>query len=595
MRVRPRPVVAVLLAGSMLMLAPRATAAEPPARSAGQGGFDVVNAASAGHGAFGVLRAAGQMRTVPGDSGRKLVGVPPLGQSRRFAATPGEELHDLTLVHTGRDGSPSTEHYPFIIKTDGQSEWVDVPPDGKLRLPRGEYLVSTKIYGPGGDVTDLVWPRLKLTGDHTVALDARLGRPLTVTVPDPAATSFLAEVVVNVPTDDGLGITVGTVADSFEQQYVAQLGPPGALAGMTTRIGSQWSRGPDAYRLAWFSSGRLPTGFHREVRPAELATVRAGYAAGTPGSAGQLAAFARNDAIPSGGFVEDVRFPLPTTRTEHYNVEPGVVWENNFGEVHHGTGTLTNQLWGAGHYRPGHTYRETWNRGILGPAFSGIRTPDRNPEEVARSGDTINVNLPLYSDTPSRYSWPGVSSGTISLHRDGNLFAEVPSLTGTFAVPAAEAGYRLRIEARRGKPADLAVHTVSEWSFRSGASPGRTTRLPVSVIRFTPALDDHQAAPAGRTVRFPVRVHGQPGAATAPLSALTVDVSYDDGKTWTRAKLTRSGDGGLVTLHHPRSIGYVSLRATAADTAGNTVEQTVVRAYRLAPGQPASLAHPQSK
>ena len=39
--------------------------------------------------------------------------------------------------------------------------------------------------------------------------------------------------------------------------------------------------------------------------------------------------------------------------------------------------------------------------------------------------------------------------------------------------------------------------------------------------------------------------------------------------------------GGVALLHHPDGPGYVSLRATATDSEGNTVTQTVVCAYRL--------------
>ncbi|GAA0926792.1 hypothetical protein GCM10009560_28950 [Nonomuraea longicatena] len=35
-------------------------------------------------------------------------------------------------------------------------------------------------------------------------------------------------------------------------------------------------------------------------------------------------------------------------------------------------------------------------------------------------------------------------------------------------------------------------------------------------------------------------------------------------------------------LRHPAGDGFVSLRAKATDTSGNTVEQTVIRAYRIA-------------
>jgi hypothetical protein len=34
-------------------------------------------------------------------------------------------------------------------------------------------------------------------------------------------------------------------------------------------------------------------------------------------------------------------------------------------------------------------------------------------------------------------------------------------------------------------------------------------------------------------------------------------------------------------LHHPATPGFVSLRATAVDTAGNSVTQTVIHAYQI--------------
>jgi hypothetical protein len=57
-------------------------------------------------------------------------------------------------------------------------------------------------------------------------------------------------------------------------------------------------------------------------------------------------------------------------------------------------------------------------------------------------------------------------------------------------------------------------------------------------------------------------------------------VSYDDGKTWRPAAVTRAGDHFDVRVNHPAA-GYASLRAKATDSAGNTVEQTVIRAYTI--------------
>jgi hypothetical protein len=77
----------------------------------------------------------------------------------------------------------------------------------------------------------------------------------------------------------------------------------------------------------------------------------------------------------------------------------------------------------------------------------------------------------------------------------------------------------------------------------------------------------------------PVTVQAQPGSAAGTSRDLVVEVSYDDGATWSRVPV----HGGGAILRHPAAGGFASLRATSTDTAGNTVEQTVIRAYRIAP------------
>jgi hypothetical protein len=62
-------------------------------------------------------------------------------------------------------------------------------------------------------------------------------------------------------------------------------------------------------------------------------------------------------------------------------------------------------------------------------------------------------------------------------------------------------------------------------------------------------------------------------------------ISYDDGDTWQRLSL-REGRGNTwsTTLRHPRDSGHASLRVRAEDRVGNTVDQTVLRAYGITPG-----------
>jgi hypothetical protein len=83
----------------------------------------------------------------------------------------------------------------------------------------------------------------------------------------------------------------------------------------------------------------------------------------------------------------------------------------------------------------------------------------------------------------------------------------------------------------------------------------------------------------GTTVRFPVTVSRQDGPAR--VTALRVEASFDDGRTWHAVRPDRAGSGWLATVHQPRS-GFATLRATATDSDGNTVTETITRAYRIA-------------
>jgi hypothetical protein len=68
-----------------------------------------------------------------------------------------------------------------------------------------------------------------------------------------------------------------------------------------------------------------------------------------------------------------------------------------------------------------------------------------------------------------------------------------------------------------------------------------------------------------------------PGAAGAgKIGSVGLELSYDDGRTWHTA--TRDGHGNF-RLDAPGKASYVSLRASARDSAGNSVRQTVIRAF----------------
>ncbi|MFJ9943006.1 hypothetical protein [Streptomyces erythrochromogenes] len=60
-----------------------------------------------------------------------------------------------------------------------------------------------------------------------------------------------------------------------------------------------------------------------------------------------------------------------------------------------------------------------------------------------------------------------------------------------------------------------------------------------------------------------------------------VEVSYDDGATWQRSDAERRGAAWRTSLKAPKKAGFVSLRVTARASAGNSVAQTITRAFGL--------------
>jgi hypothetical protein len=74
----------------------------------------------------------------------------------------------------------------------------------------------------------------------------------------------------------------------------------------------------------------------------------------------------------------------------------------------------------------------------------------------------------------------------------------------------------------------------------------------------------------------------QVGSTAPPVDHVTVQVSYDDGATWHAVTARAIGGGKFQAMYrHPAHGQYVSLRVSASDGAGNSEQQTLIRAYRL--------------
>jgi hypothetical protein len=97
----------------------------------------------------------------------------------------------------------------------------------------------------------------------------------------------------------------------------------------------------------------------------------------------------------------------------------------------------------------------------------------------------------------------------------------------------------------------------------------------------------HGMSAAGQTLAGPQVIGLDIGhlqlTAAAPVTRVSAQVSFSDGRTWLPATVGAAGhDQFRVTFTAPAR-AYVTLRVSAADAAGGSVTETILRAYSIAP------------
>ncbi|HEU4347040.1 MAG TPA: S8 family serine peptidase [Actinoplanes sp.] len=380
----------------------------------------------------------------------------------------------LTVRFIDRSGAVTTRAFAAAYDPSGTA-WTG----STLRLPAGTYTLDAKIFEAGGGITVLNQPRVVVDRDTAVWMDARLGRPVTVTAP---GSQVYAQVAVSLPG----GAATAVQDDTFTGLATAQIGA--GRPGLRTEVAAAFAAPGALYSLAWPVADRFVTGFARAAGASGLSVTHARFG----GSGGAL--MTRLSA--GGGYTS--AFALPHRRTEYLTPGP---WRSVFTADER---PMTSATLGT---------VDAWNTGLYGPAFpaGSDHAVTEAKADPAWSADATHGGPP-----------PGPATVT------GNRI----SVGGTtWTVPA-----------------------------------GRTGLLPLSAVRFEPRsatelgfFTQHQVA--GTTTR-----------------SFDLEVSYDGGTSWRRALHARVGERGVAFVRPGRNA--VSLRVTAVNSAGSTVIQTMIGAYR---------------
>ncbi|MGW4103573.1 S8 family peptidase [Streptomyces sp. NPDC004976] len=508
------------------------------------------------------------------------------GQSVRTAAAVEREVqsYDVTLKFLDRAGRPTGQYFSVLTGTSGAAtdkvyDYHD--PDGTLtmRVPKGDYVLESSIFviSPGGEAEGIDWlvqPKLSVTGNTTVTLDARRAKPVDITVPDKKATPFGASVDYSVKTKDS-SYGGGWLLGSYDRFRTAHLGPRLPKGVLSQQWDAHWHKGDEEqYDTATVSGvDRLATGYTRHYKASDLATVKVGMGAPAKGKTGVIEPRFELPGAISNSLI-GVPQRLPGTHTLHLSTSGGIKWNLDFAqEDHHQEGPPdidTVYLIGERKtFKGGKTYRETVNTAVFGPSLT-------KDDGVFRNGNKIYASLYLFSDGKGHVGDSTTSSAVTSLYRNGKKagsYDGTPNAFDEFKVPSGDASYKLTTSVKRSaEVAAASTRTDASWTFRSKKAAG-LTKLPASTVRFLAATDLNSTVPAGKKATIPVSVEG--AAQGKNLKALSAYVSYDHGKTWKKTTVKK----GKITVRNPAKGKAVSFRAEVTDKKGNKSTVTIYNAY----------------
>ncbi|MBB5909724.1 S8 family peptidase [Actinoalloteichus hymeniacidonis] len=495
------------------------------------------------------------------------------------------ESYDLTVEATTKSGAAAVNPYIEAVNREtGESFTVAKSTDGvfSARLPIGRYDVLAVLtenveeggVTVGGTATVAAEMDVDLSKDTSVVFDGTQGEPVSVEV-DREATVAAATLDLTLP-----GYSLGAVqmGDGFEN-YVIPTGEAETNGlGFVYRptLGSAAdAKEPYEYNLVFDSPG-IPSEPNFVVSDEELAAVQTSYhAQGVETSAMHSA----TGLLPEEFFSFGLELPVevPTEKLHLFTTE-GVRWQEtlSFG------GLRTFEDLGRSNSFEAGDHTATWNRAPLGV---GVGTEAKPASQ--RIGDELILALGYFAPSEANTTSAFFGSepefvGTATLSANDEIIASKP-VTGfeQFTVPGGESVFTYDVSATRSVPwSVLGTEVNATWTFTSDTAK-TPTGLPLLGVAFDGEVDDLGRAPAG--VEYPLNMRVNNSAGTE-ISELALEVSYDDGASWTSVEPSQTDQGWTASLTHPEGDGFVSLRASAVDSAGNSVEQTMLRAYQITAG-----------
>jgi hypothetical protein len=528
------------------------------------------------------------------------------------------QLGRLTINTLGDDGNP-TPQVVLLTNLDNQNLarpfLVTWGGSGRIAVPEGHYAAILWRYDSATKYRFVIDPDFTVTDGTAITLDLRTAT-VTAQPPTTPRPSVLESTSLGIAAGDGGGTraSAGDWLDYFNLTSTpATFGfnptepvKHGKFAVSPAYEFTSPADAADPYQYHVVEPfDHVPAAFPATVDQASLATVTRNYNA--PGTDRQVlsanTAATRWDGT-SGLFglhgLSEVM--LGASRKEYFTAGKDLIWLT----ILDGTSTGWDEMSTSPRsYTPGEHITENFFSGAQHP---GVRLGSDGAAVICAACSTagqLQFNIyPFNDNTPGTVAVQdtvptGQSESTsLQLLRNGTEISSsltAPLLTSA-TVPSGRARYQLVEKTDRAVTTlPLSPSSQTTWTFTAdpGHGPdvpanwscvdgsGDCSPLPMLFAYYdTDSSLTNSLTPGPHTLHLDVD-HQERSVAPAVTGA-AVSLSYDGGATWTPAH-TSGGNGRFsarFTAPATGGDGYVAVRVSAWDGAGNRIDQTVLRAYQ---------------
>ncbi|WP_189135903.1 S8 family peptidase, partial [Wenjunlia tyrosinilytica] len=367
------------------------------------------------------------------------------------------ESYNLTLKLIDAKGKPA-ETFGSLVALGGQPVWKELSGKGtlKVRVPKGTYVVDAPVFTPraGGDadIAIVTQPKLSLTKDTSLTVDARKAKPIKITPPDSAAKILGAYSDWNVRVnDDSYGSS--WFLENFKGITTAHLGPKLPAKQFTGSVGGAWGKGSTRWNLVYQRHGSFFTGYTHKTTKDELAQVN--VIAGSPAKNKKGTVGAMWSDGNGGIGIGAGTFPVPGAAKHYVNAPSGLAWAFNFSQVSTKGDYEVSQYGPFRLYQVGKVYHATFNQGVFGPSVGKAS----DGYGAYRIQDQLGVCIPLFTDGSGHFGDSTVSKAKVVITADGKTIVDEKGVPcgAVFGLPDAKTEYKVSTDVSRGS----AVSAVS--------------------------------------------------------------------------------------------------------------------------------------